>query len=860
MNGGLLLGQLLPLSAADPTRLYLQLLGEVALFQAGQKVASPGPKLLALLAYLHLHGPASREELAEVFWAGKGKGGLQNVRQALTQLRKQQGAEGWLIENAQGIALASVSEVGEFRRLAALGQDAEALAVLGSGELLSALASPSATFSNWLEEEKLALSTLHVEVLRRHGAQRLAQGDFACARETLAQAQQLEPYSEDLYRTLMTLEHQAGDTARALEVFEACRQMLHRELQATPSPETLALLRQIEAREAGSNQRGQLLTQAADLPQTQEPLFGREVGRQRLLALLEGAGRVLLHGLGGLGKTRLASAVAVNFLNMGQKVIWLEVGGDSAEDVLTSVREVLRLRPNQNLETGFTAENVGLIVLDNAANTYAMQQVLATLPRTTPVLVTSRLRLPGVKALELTRLNRESALQLLQHHLAGEARSPAVNQEALCALLGDHPFALRLAALTLAHGGTDMMPALYASPHDTIRTLLEQSLSGVSAREYEVFLALGSLYAPQATPELLSVLLNRPQKEVEDALQQLMERGLLSRESRAGSDTLCFRMHDLTWHAARERRAHLPHHLVAAVTDYAQSNAANPDLLSTDLPHLLGAAGEASVESLTRLMAGWLGGGYIGARGFPTTALHLLERATEHAATSQDWETASLLGGKHADIAQALLGNQSEAISRLLKAAQQAGQAGNRARQAVQLALAGQMEAAAGNPEAWNHLRAAQELAHQCDAVTEARVLGQVAMAHAYRKEFAQAHSLLSRARAMLRADLADSRDKAVLAAYLGILGNLGQAEKRLGNLQAALELKQEMAQLAAEKDERLYQARAALDQGELLNELGRPDEAMTQLRQAITISQSIGSGSLEGMARRLLQDIASAN
>ena len=81
----------------------------------------------------------------------------------------------------------------------------------------------------------------------------------------------------------------------------------------------------------------------------------------------------------------------------------------------------------------------------------------------------------------------------------------------------------------------------------------------------------------------------------------------------------------------------------------------------------------------------------------------------------------------------------------------------------------------------------------------------------------------------------------------------------RLGNLTEALELKGEMGRIACERDERLSMARSAFDQGELLYQLGQSGEAMIQLRQAIEISQDIGSGKLESLARQMLQDIASA-
>lgn len=876
-------------SATDPSRLYLSLLGGLRLYWSGELLEPPGPKLLALLVYLHLRGRATRNELAEVFWPdSERRSGLQSVRQALTQLRKQPGAAQWLHEDEKGLFILAVSEVSEFRQRVAQGDDAGAISFLGPGELLSGLPAPSGFFSDWLEDERAALKALRGEVWRRYGLSLMATGALHEAREVLNEALLVEVDDEELYRALMELEYQAGDLAQALEVFERCRRMLKTHLETEPAPETLALLKQIEGSEAGGNQRGQLLTQGEALPQGEEPLFGREAIRQKLSSLLTGGARVLLHGLGGLGKTRVASAVAATFLSSEQKVVWLEIGRDPAQSVLATIRELLQAQPAKKLSEAFAEQGVSLVVLDNATSAYATPQILAALPADVPVLLTSRLCFSLLRAVEIKRLDRESALQVLQYHLkqdqlgeghsgeeyrGGEEPAPlaATNQEALCALLGDHPFALRLAALTLARGGTDVIQKLYAAPHDTIRALLEQSLDTVSPREYEVFLALGSLYAPQVTPELLTFLLRRPQTEVEEAMWGLTERGLLSRECRAGSDTLSFRMHDLTWHAARERQAHLPHHLVQAVTEFAESSTDNPDLLGTDLPHLLGAASDAPAPTLTRLMAGWLGGGYIAARGFPTSALHLLQQATEYAESRADWETASLLGGKQADIAQALLGNQAEAVNHLLKAAQYAEKAGNRGRQAVQLALAGQMQAANGWAGAWEHLEQAQTLARTTDAVTQARVLGQVAMTHAYRKEFIEAHHLLSEAREVLRAELfrlgqkgtvpeQAGQERAVLTAYLGTLGNLGQAEKRLGNLAEALALKQEMGELAAEKDERLYQARAALDQGELLHELGRPDEALAQLRQAIAISQSIGSGSLEGMARRLLQDIASAH
>jgi len=850
-------------SAKDPHRLYLQLLGEVQLYWAGEPLPLPGPKPLAVLTYLHLNGQASREELAEVFWPTKDNA-LQNVRQSLTTLRRLVGSAEWLLEDKLQIALAGVSDVSELHVLQAQGDPEAALDfALGSGTILGRLAAISPTFESWLEDERSLLRTAQLNVLHACSLKLLEAGEYDRARELLHQTMYMESQVENeaTYRTLMLLEHRAGRTTQALEVFEECRRMLESELGLVPEEETLELLKQIEDRQSGANQRGQLLAAETLAEHNAEPCFGRHTELNQALSLLHRQRRVLLQGLAGLGKTRLAREIAGQFLSREDRVAWLEVGGDAAEVIVNGLRDLLRVPPRTGLEEALSKAGVGLVVLDNAMNTYAAQQVLSQLPESIPVLVTSRLRLPNLTKVELARLPREAALDLLHFHLPGGDLG-LVNQDALCALLGDHPFALRLAARTLGNSSsTEIIRALYDAPHDTVRVLLEQSVSQLEARAYEAYLGLGSLYVPQATPELLACLLMRSQEDVTRALFQLVERGLLTQTSRPGSDTLSFHMHDLTWHAAREHRAHLPHHLMQAVTAYVEAFTDHPDLLATDLPHLLGAAASAPPALLRRLLCAWLGGQYIAARGFPTAHLHLLQRGIERAEQEMDFDTASLLNGKYADISQALLGDQVTAIDRLLRAAGQAGQVKAWGRQATQLALAGQMEAMRELPDAFSHLQTAQELADlAAEPVVQARVRAQQAMAHAFRQEFVAARTLLIEARDLLAQVLQTERnDKAVWAAYLGVLGNLGQSEMRLGNLIGALELKREVWRLASERDDRLFMARSALDQGELLHQLGQSQAAMVQLRQAIELSQNLGAGSLESMARNLLQNIASA-
>ncbi|MFC6592063.1 BTAD domain-containing putative transcriptional regulator [Deinococcus lacus] len=261
---------LLRASAADPARPYLRLLGGVALVCSGVSGPLPRPQPLALLIYLHLRGRASREELAAVFWPTKSrKSGLQNVRQALLQVRKQVAGD-FLHEDAGGLWADVVSDASEFERLCAAGDDLAALDWASGPSLLPGLATPSEVFANWLEDERATFRSRYEQALRRAGERLLDMGNYAEARARLLAAKELDA-DEALYRSLMTLEHRAGDTARALELFEECRQLLWAEWEATPAPETLALLREIEGHPAGANQRGRLLSTAAALPDADAP-------------------------------------------------------------------------------------------------------------------------------------------------------------------------------------------------------------------------------------------------------------------------------------------------------------------------------------------------------------------------------------------------------------------------------------------------------------------------------------------------------------------------------------------------------------------------------------------------------------
>lgn len=853
--------------------LKLTLLGGVSASWQGGRLAVSAPRMLGLLAYLHLRGPTPRSELIEVFWPGQG---AQAVRQALYTLRGLPGAAHWLVDGPE-VQLHAESDVARVRALLHERADAEALALLnGSGPLFGHLTIAGApAFEEWQTEQRNELSTAHQAALRRHARALQDAQEYPAARACLERLLQLDPLEEKTYRDLMYLEHAAGQSAQVLEVFETLRRTLHAELGAEPEPETLALLHQLEGHEISGQTRARLLRGAAAL--SPDALYGREAELEKVFALLHERGRALVQGMAGMGKTRLAWAAAERTLQAAGEsgsVLWLELGGDPPEVLLPALIEPLDLRsvpPRQHLgklHAALREQGVKLVVLDNAANSYAASVLLEYLPPDLPVLLTSRLRLPRLPTLGLHRLARADALALLGAYLPTQTDPDAL--DALCAVLGDHPYALRLAALNLQKSGQpprELLQILSDAPHvlgeeRSVKTLLQQSLKVVDAESYEAYLGLGSLLTPQATPELLALALRRTPEETERALYALLEHGLTTREAREGSDQITFRMHELTWHDAKAHAALQPRSVVNAVRQYAAQRTKNPELLYTEVPNLLAAAQYAAQhhpDELVQIMSGWLGEKYIVGRGFPGGYLSLLRRAVEVAERGQNWAAGSLLGAKLGDVYQVLLDDYPQAIEAYLRAATCAGQAGLLTDHAVRLCLAGALQGSLGWPQAQATLDQAYALAQASgDLLCECRVTTQQGVYQAKQGDFAGAYRTLMSAREILLPLLNSNtyHIKEVQSRLHNVLGNLGLAAKRLGRVEEATSFLRESIEVAQSGHELLWAARDRVDLAEIYLELGQDSLAQHELHQALAAAHELGASGLEATILRMLAQL----
>ena len=862
----------LSLPPAADTHLQIQLLGQLRLHWQGDPLPVTAPRLRALLAYLALEGPSTRDTLTGLLWPGRGS---QHLRQALYTLRTLPGVERWL-EGGEGpvVVLHAITDIDQLRAQVLAGEDRAALPSLrNAGRLLLDLDLDDApAFQEWLEESRRSIDDLRQQALRQEAWRALDQGDLARGREAFQELLALDPLNEEVYRQWMRLEAQVGDVEQVPVLFGRCRQALRAELNAEPAEETLTLLRDLEGQSA---LRDQPVAWVEVDPLTEQRTFGRGTEHEAARAVLVRHDRVLIHGLAGIGKTDLARCLAEAWVRQGKRVLWCPLGDDLPGPVLAALLTALGVRPRPDrplsdlqaeLRAALQDSQVTALVLDDAWNSYTVHVLLEAVPSGVKIVATSRQRLADWPQVTLDRLARQDAMALVADQL--RAPLPSATLDALCALLGDHPYALRLAARTLRDtdtGAAVLMRDLGEAPHtlgaeQSIGALLRHSVQRLDEEAYEAYLGMGALYSPSTTPDLLALTVRRGLEATEQALFRLMERGLVTRESTVGSELVRFVMHDLTWHAARSLQGLLPSSVLRAAAEYAAANSSQPAALALELPNLLGSAREAQrdghAKALVGVMAGLLKGPYLAANGFPHGQLPLLEAAEAAAVGQEQWAEAALLAGKLGDVHQALLGDTRAGITWYLKAKEYAGLAGLAERQAIFTSLAGTLMAMQRLPETETTFAEALCYADQSgNAVCRARVLEQQGVMYAMRKDFVAARDVLGRAREVLHPLLTAQHPQfqEVQSAYCNVTSNLGQAEQRLGHLEKALELKREALNIALERRETLRIANARSDIGEVLTHLGAVEEAKTELLQAVELYRILGASGRETATLTLL-------
>ncbi|MBP7998286.1 MAG: tetratricopeptide repeat protein [Chloroflexi bacterium] len=297
----------------------------------------------------------------------------------------------------------------------------------------------------WQQEQRLNTVLSGLTLLAE---QALVTGNGPLAEQYARRHIQFSPWQEHPHRQVMRALGQQGKVTAALHHFALCQKILAEELGSSPSPETWACYQQLLNRPVPQYPTPKTVTAPATallpplpprmapapLPQPGTPFFGRTTLLETLSQIvLNPAHRLItLAGGGGMGKTRLAIALAQRLQRQfthGASFVPLATIAEADEKVMVQVIAAAvgyiftgTNDPVIELLTSFQAQH-HLLVLDNFEhlldNTPVVTRLLDAAPHLT-IVVTSRhpLNLPDEQVYPI------AGLGLPQHE--GDAAADSV--------------------------------------------------------------------------------------------------------------------------------------------------------------------------------------------------------------------------------------------------------------------------------------------------------------------------------------------------------------------------------------------------------------------------------------------------
>ncbi len=406
-------------------QLTLNTLGGLSVQLDGQPVSFGQRKTPALLVYLACNPrPHPREVLAEMLWEDRTQSqSLANLRVVLTDLRHTVGeyvcvtretvsvnteSAIWLDADAFEAQLKAADE--DFTQL----KDA---LELYRGDFLDGFYIDSQVYEDWalLERERLRFRAM--EALDTLINSHLDGGDYTNGIARATQLLRMDTLREKTYRQLMQLLALSGERAAALAQYQTCCRVLREELGVTPTPDTVQLYERISAGTLVEVRQPFSAVQSAvaepvsyipprprhNLPVQATSFVGREDDMAAILdQLADPDCRLLtLVGPGGMGKTRLALAVAERVVDdYTDGVVFVPLAPvASAGGVVMAIATALQIPFSHGQESAgqilfnYLEQKQMLLVLDNFEHLLdgaELAHQLLSAARQVTLLVTSR--------------------------------------------------------------------------------------------------------------------------------------------------------------------------------------------------------------------------------------------------------------------------------------------------------------------------------------------------------------------------------------------------------------------------------------------------------------------------------------
>ena len=497
----------------------------------------------AILGYLVAEKrPLAREELVALFWPDEETTtGKANLRRQLHNLRNiVPGC--WQIDRKVVHFVPDAETAVDLYQLLHLEKAEKWLeaADLLRGDFLEGIyLEECSEFELWLLGERERWRQRAERILRRGVDTQISAGNDESALRLARHLLKLIPWHETIHRQLMMLLARDGQFAAALKQYETCRQLLWDELGVEPSVETQTLYEQI---------RNPSPLSKNNIPTPTTPLIGRTVELAQLNHWLQNGVRLItITGVGGMGKTRLALALAqsltdridrpfsdgIYFVDLTTIDVRNQLPPTIAGALNLSLEPSDQRTPTQQLLDYLRSKQL-LLILDN------YEQILPSIGLVTDILhtatnirlvITSReqLRLQGEQALSLKGLpytapvsdispnNAEVEQTDAEHLFVTVARrvqpelkfepNDSAELQQICRAVEGMPLALELAAtwadtMSLAaiaskiKGNLDFLETdIRDLPlrHQSIRAVFDSTWERLSHREQEV-LAQSSVF------------------------------------------------------------------------------------------------------------------------------------------------------------------------------------------------------------------------------------------------------------------------------------------------------------------------------------------------------------------------------